>query len=350
MLSRDKLRKVAVAGMTFTFALAIGFVMQNGDALAARLSDQPAVAAATLQSPQLVAAVMVPQDPVAAAGVSVPVAVALEPAAVRTAAVTTLPTMPPETPAPVLLAALDIEPEVMEPPPPSTAATNDCPVAVMATTLPAGLVRLDLAAPCLPDRVATIHHQGMMFTLLTAADGTASATVPALVQVAVFVVDLGEGQGAVAVAEVPEVALIDRAVLQWQGTDGLGIHAREFGAAYGSSAHVWAGNPRAADAAMLGQGGFLIRLGDPSLTGAMLAEVYTFPTGTSVAEGQVDLSVEASVTAANCGQEIAAQAIQISPEGSPSVIDLTMIMPDCDALGELLVLSNMLMDLTLAAR
>ena len=31
-------------------------------------------------------------------------------------------------------------------------------------------------------------------------------------------------------------------------------------------------------------------------------------------------------------------------------IDLTLAMPDCESLGELLVLSNMLEDLTLAAR
>ena len=34
----------------------------------------------------------------------------------------------------------------------------------------------------------------------------------------------------------------------------------------------------------------------------------------------------------------------------PSAIDLTMTLPDCDAIGEFLVLKNMFEDLTLAAK
>lgn len=344
MLTRDKMRKFAVAGTTFSVALGIGFVMQNGDALAARFSDAPtAPVPPAAEAPPLVqaAVVIAPEAPVVATP---------EPTAARPAIIDAVPTMPAEPWAPALAVALESEPEVVAPPEPAIAALPDCPIALTATTLPAAMVRLDLSAPCLPDQMARIHHQGMMFTILTAPDGTASVTVPALVEGAVFVVDLGEGEGAVAVAEVPDLALVDRAVLQWQDTDGLGIHALEFGAGYGSDGHVWAGHPRAADAAMLGQGGFLILLGDPTLQGAMLAEVYTYPTGMTSREGQVALSVEAVVTTANCGLEIAAQSIQIAAGAETVAADLTMSMPGCDAVGEILVLSNMLTDLTLAAR
>lgn len=360
MLSRTKLRKFAVAGATFSVALGIGFVMQNGDALASRFSDLPARAA---PQPQVVPvqAAIAPAMPIPqTADIALPVdaAAALPdsaPGPVQIAAAVTrpgdaLPAMPVEAAVPdTMLAALETELPFLAPAPPPVAIAPDCTVTLTATVLPAAMVRLDLAAPCAPDQMATIHHQGMMFSALTDRTGQLGLTVPALVVDAVFIADLGDSQGAVAVAAVPEIAGIDRAVLQWQGLDGLGIHAREFGADYGTTGHVWSGNPHAA-AAMPGQGGYMIRLGDPTLAGAMLAEVYTYPSDRSERAGRIVLSVEAEITAANCGQEIAAQAIQVSPGGPPFATDLTMTLPGCEAVGEYILLSNMLLDLTLAAR
>ena len=42
----SQIRKIAVAGGTFAAALGIGFVVQNGDALASRLAGEPEVVAA----------------------------------------------------------------------------------------------------------------------------------------------------------------------------------------------------------------------------------------------------------------------------------------------------------------
>ena len=81
-----------------------------------------------------------------------------------------------------------------------------------------------------------------------------------------------------------------------------------------------------------------------------MVEVYTFPTGTTSRDGSVALSVEAEVTAENCGRDVAAQSIQIDPASTLIAIDLTMTMPKCDAVGEFLVLKNMFKDLTLAAK
>jgi len=62
------------------------------------------------------------------------------------------------------------------------------------------------------------------------------------------------------------------------------------------------------------------------------------------------LTVEVEVTQENCGREIAAQSIQLNAGLEPSAIDLTMTLPDCNAIGEFLVLKNMFEDLTLAAK
>jgi hypothetical protein len=79
-----------------------------------------------------------------------------------------------------------------------------------------------------------------------------------------------------------------------------------------------------------------------------MAEVYTFPTGTTSLDGSIALSVEAEITDANCGRAIAAQSIRIDPLSEPTAIDLNM--PECSAVGEFLVLKNMFKDLTLASK
>jgi len=244
----------------------------------------------------------------------------------------------------------EAEPEAVEPmPPEQVAAVSDCAVDLRATPAPAGLVQLALSAPCAPLAQVTIHHQGMMFSALTDPEGAVQVTVPALAEQALFIADVRGGGGAVALVDVPEVAGLDRAVLQWQGDIGLDLHAREFGADYGSAGHVWSAAPRDAQLALAAGEGFLLQLGEPAADQPLMAQVYTFPRALAHQDGDVVLTVEAEVGTNNCGQEIAAQSIQIAPGAEPTAIDLTLALPGCDAVGEMLVLSGMLTDLHLAA-
>jgi hypothetical protein len=359
----SRTRQILVACGTFSVALGIGFVMQNGDALAARFSEAPAPAM-PLQSPSDVVATPVAMRsetvaPAGAARIAQLIAASranegpLMPAAAVTTAnmieLTQEEAAPTDPTATMQLAAIQTE---LPPPVPATPilAAPDCSVSLIADVMPAAMVELALSAPCSPDAKATIHHQGMMFSVLTDAEGRATVAVPALVESAVFLADLATGTGAVAVTTVPDMANYDRAVLQWQGQDGPEIHALEFGAAYGETGHVWHGAARDAAYAMTGDGGFLVRLGDPEAFNPLMAEVYTYPSGQSRRDGAVDFTVETPVTAANCGREMAAQTIQVSPGAQPISLDLEMTIPDCESLGEFLVLNHMLFDLTLAAR
>ena len=378
MRFQAKVRKVAVAAATFSVALGIGFVMQNGDALAGRFvepaatpPDQFGMPAGPVLRP-VAQAMPTPGDGLAAMPARLPMPRTLsqtlpQPAAEPALAPPVIPVQAQSVPerqaetpvpgplaqpeAPRLLAALESDPAHDAPLPlPEPEPQIVCEPVLTAAPMPAAMVALSLTAPCAPDSTVTIHHQGMMFTVLTDPTGRLQVTVPALVAGAVFIADLGNGAGAVAVADVPEAAQIDRAVLLWQGLDGLMIHAREFDAPYGAPGHVWSGAPGNAQAAQAGEGGFLIRLGGPAIADGMMAEVYTYPSFQNRRSGTVVLTVEAEITAGNCGRDVSAQAIQMSPGGPPFAADLTMTLPDCDALGELLVLNNMLMDLTLAAR
>ncbi|MWD28654.1 translocase [Aquicoccus sp. SCR17] len=232
---------------------------------------------------------------------------------------------------------------------PTAAAQEECSVGMEAEPQAAATVALSLDAPCQPNARVTIHHNGMMFTDVTDADGNLSLTVPALASQAVFIAALDNSEGAVAMADVPSLDRFDRIVLQWKGQEGIELHAMEFSDDYDGPGHVWSKAERSPEAAESGEGGFLVTLGDAGMDGALQAEVYTFPAAATKRSGDVDMSVEAEVTEGNCGKEIEAQTIEVHRGTAPRVQDVTVFVPDCDAVGDFLVLKNLIEDLKIAS-
>ncbi len=249
---------------------------------------------------------------------------------------------------PVTLAALDDQPIEGELPAEEPAPTFGCEIDLRAQPVAAAMVKLTLTAPCQANAQFTLHHNGMMFSDATDENGEAVMTVPALNSAAIFIATFTEGASAVASVEVSTLEYYDRVVAQWSGLAGLQIHALEYGAAYGEDGHVWAGAARDMASAARGEGGFMVRLGDPEVFNPLLAEVYTFPSGTALKGGEIDLSLEAEVTEANCGKDIEAQTLQKPGSGKMVARDLLLAMPDCEAIGDFLVLKNMFDDLNIA--
>lgn len=228
------------------------------------------------------------------------------------------------------------------------AITAACDITADAQAVAAAMVKLALDAACLPNERLTVHHNGMIFTEVTDDKGRLNVTVPALAEEAVFILAFGNGDGAVAQTTVPELSDFNRVVLQWKGAAGFELHAREFGADYGDAGHVWSGAPRDMATAVLGEGGFMIRNGDTDVAEPLMAEIYSFPVAAAAQEGDVALSVEAEVSKSNCGLEIEAQALELRGTDQVKTQNLTLAVPDCDAVGNFLVLNNLLQDLKVA--
>ena len=230
-----------------------------------------------------------------------------------------------------------------------------CGVEASATALPGALVRLQITAPCRENERITLHHHGMMVTETLGSEGQLDLVIPALSSTATFIVEpapLAAAEeaaavGAVVQVAVPDLAQVDRVVLQWSGNSGFEIHAREFGAQYGENGHVWHGADSAQEAA-----GQMTRLGDANQLVPRLAEIYSFQRdlGSSpAATGLIEISVEAEITEINCGREIAAQSLRVVA-GRVQTRDLVLNMPDCTATGDFLVLNNLVENLKIAAR
>ena len=170
-MSRKK--KFVTAAVTFSTALGIGFVMQYGDAVASRLQPEDGFTPADVMLPKeanLIASLAIPQ---ASQALDIPI--------------------------PVRLAALDDAADIMMLPEiaaPAAAPEPVCSVTMDATVLPLAMVSLAVAAPCQPNAAMSIHHQGMMFTVLTDDAGIADIFVPALAEDAFFISSFEGGDGA----------------------------------------------------------------------------------------------------------------------------------------------------------
>lgn len=230
------------------------------------------------------------------------------------------------------------------------ATESGCQASVTATPGPAALIDLAVSAPCLPSERIVIHHEGMMFTGQTDADGQAKVIVPALKVESVVMTSFADGTTIMTPTSTPSLNFYDRVVLQWQGNAGLQVHAFEYGATYNQDGHVWAGRPQSIATAAAGDGGFIMQVGVADALNPMLAEVYTFPSGITTRLGDVGLTVEAEITRHNCERDVAAQTLQFVPEQGLAIQDLSFTIPTCQAIGEYLVLNNLLEPVNLAQR
>jgi hypothetical protein len=364
-----RIRKIGLAAGTFSAALGIGFVMQNGDALASRFGSETApvqsapftqaVGEATSFEPQspLALAVRVNNEVSTIPMMQIGVVFASSPEIMDPAPDVSTAIILPEIAkvpvaqeAPIQLAALDLGPSPVVEIGVVSGSAIDCVPSMQATAGAAASLGLAIAAPCHVNAPFTIHHQGMMFTATTNDVGQAQLIVPALAEVAVVIAAFDGGDGAVATAIVADFASYDRAVLQWQGDASVKLSAYEDDAKFGDDNHIHSDNPGDMNRLEAAVGGYLVRLGDGSVGDRLMAEVYTFPSGMLGTAHNVMLVAEAEITSGNCGQELNAQSIQVSPNRDTAAIDLTMIMPECDAIGDFLILQNMFEDLTIALR
>ena len=341
MLRGTTIKRLIIAGGTLLCALAIGYVMQ-------KTADKPL----GLSAPDTIETNSLPklgraepdanaetEEEISLEDITLTSAVPVPPAAAP---------QPEKLPVEPVTLAMQEDVPIAKLPSEEPSPAFSCDIDFEAHAVAAAMVSVKLRAPCLPNERFTLHHNGMMFTGVTDNAGHYAGSVPALARNSVFMIAFPNGNGRTATAEIETLEYYDRFVVQWQGESGLQIHALEYGAAYGDEGHVWFDAARDMANAARGEGGFVARLGAPGQQDARMAEVYTFPTGTALRTGEVQISLEVEVTAENCGRDVEAQALHVSGPGTAETRMLSLSMPDCNAVGDYLVLKNMFDDLKIA--
>lgn len=224
-----------------------------------------------------------------------------------------------------------------------------CGLSVSTTALDGARVALDIMDPCQPHSRVVIEHSGLNLTGRTDVMGLLTMDVPAFETPAFFTVRMPDGATDSSLAIVPDLDDFYRVGLQWNEDRALELHALEFGATYGDDGHIWQGSVGSVERAVSGAGGFISIVGADEVDSPMLAQIYTLPRDTLDDAGNVRLTIEAPVTEANCGRDTLARTLELEEDGNVAVIELTFTFPDCDAVGEYLVLQNLLQDLRVAS-
>ncbi|MBC2836215.1 hypothetical protein [Paragemmobacter straminiformis] len=253
--------------------------------------------------------------------------------ALRMAAATPLAPSP-AVPQPRAQAAAEPAPEAAAEPaadPVLAEAYDPCAISLEAFAEEGAMIGITLLAPCRADARVVLQHGGLAVAQKTLATGSLFTALPAMEAKGEIEARFDDGTVLKAAAPVPELAGLRRIAVQWQKADRFALNGFERGADYGEAGHKTALN------------GGVLALGDPSATPAMLAEVYTFPD-----PEDARVTIEAEVTPDVCGRELMGETI-LSQAGAAQVQDLTLAMPECDALGGFVVLNNPLADMTLAA-
>ncbi|GIT92738.1 hypothetical protein JANAI62_30250 [Jannaschia pagri] len=221
---------------------------------------------------------------------------------------------------------------------------GDCAITVDAMSLAAATIAMDISAPCDAGSRVDVVQSDLQFAIVLDEAGTATLQMPALSDEPAVAILVADRDPLSFQTEAVDVRGYHRAILYWQGSAGLELHAFEGEASYGDDGHVGPEAPRTIAHALSGNGGFLTPLGDPGIEDARLALVYTLPAGLDAT-----LSIEAPVTEANCAQDIYGGTIQVGP-GIPVVTqDITMTMPTCEAVGDYVMLGNLMQPIAVAS-
>lgn len=315
-------RKLALGAATLAVAFGAGHLMQN-------VLSKPDTRQAAVADPKPKAITPLAAGP----DVSKPV---------TTAHITVLP--PVSKPAPFPNVALQPAPAPVPVQPVAEApAPKDCKPVLDLSVEPAAMLGLVLTAPCNPDERVVLRHAGLAVTGRTSMTGSLFLSLPAMEQAAQVSVLFGDGASVEGSIAVPELAGMQRFGVQWMAQDAFQVNAFEGGADYGQPGHVSAATPQRPAPGQPHSGGFLTQIGSDQVDLPMLAEVYTYP-----AKGEADIVVEAAVTKTTCGRELLGETL-MSRAGQVTVTDLTLAMPDCSAVGDFLMLKNLVPDPKIAA-
>lgn len=360
----DRKRQLALVFATLGIALGAGHLVQNGAAPSVPQAAVPSQVTQVSAGPDVVQKPALPAADTAVPTSPVRAAAAAEPPPPPVIVADLSPSPLPALRAPVVAASLPSAAIAVQPAPiatvtvpvpsvtpatsmpqPAVTTVNACAPSLRLAAAPQAMVGISLLAPCAPEARVVISHAGLSITGKTNAQGSLFLSLPALEVDATITARLPDATEVEQTVRVPAMAALRRMGVQWHNADAFQLHAFENSAGYAEPGHVFAAKPQMPTTGLADTGGFMSMLGDGSVDMPMQAEIYTFPAGIAA---NADIVIEATVTDATCGRELMGETI-MTLAGKVYITDLTLAMPGCDAVGDILVLKNLLTDLTIAA-
>ena len=319
MPGMTRMKRAATISSTFAFALGIGFVMQNGDASAARYAtDDPSLVHKPVMiidySPlrEMTEFRLKPEPNTNHPASSI----AIDPDSVKLVAL-------------VEDIAVEDDGALFAQTRPSPAEKVACDILAAAVPDTTGAVTVTILSECRSNAAFTVNHSGVTFSGKTDDNGMSILTVPAMSAEATFFISFEDGKSLVTSTYAPTAENYNRVVFQWEGHPGTYLQ-------------------ETADISAFAR---VDRLGADVGEIPRYAEIYSFPVKVGFPDGIDDIDIVATVTDDNCGQDLIAQSFTIFPGlVDLQFKDIRITLSPCDHIGDTISLNKILGEQTLAAK
>lgn len=219
----------------------------------------------------------------------------------------------------------------------SASTTGDdpaCALDLRLKTAPGAMIDLSLSAPCNLGERVVFRHAGLAFTDTIGADGQLQVQLPAMATDALVAAYVGSSEVVLGNISVPDATEYLRLAVQMAGPYRFDLRADEQGQVF--VAKSAGGEGATHRITSLGQA----RMEDP-----LLSQVYSVALRDFA---NPELTVELGITPETCGRTLTAEVV-LSRFGKAFQSSRTVAVPLCGTAGDILLLKNLLPDLTLDA-
>lgn len=196
------------------------------------------------------------------------------------------------------------------------------------------MIDLALSAPCNLGERVVVRHAGMAFAETIGADGQLRLQLPAMAADATVAAYVGNAEVVLGKVTVSDVAEYLRLAVQMPGTARFGLRAEEQGQVF-----------VAKSAALDGAAHRITELGQAKIDDPLLSQVYSVALRDYATP---ELTVELRITPETCGRTLTAE-VTLSRFGKAEQTHPSVSVPLCGTSGDILLLKNLLPDLTLAS-
>lgn len=208
-----------------------------------------------------------------------------------------------------------------------------CAVTLALAPADGAMIDVSLSAPCNLGERVVIRHSGLSFSATIGGGGQLRLQLPAL-EVDALVAAYFEGSEILlAQVAVPEAADYIRFAVQMPYPAHFDLRARE-----GEQVFV------SGQVGAIGEQRRILNLGSMKSANPLLSQVYSIRKSAFLSP---DLTVELRISGEICGKTLPAETI-LSNGGKISKLQFDVAVPNCGASGDILLLKNLLRDLTLA--
>lgn len=215
----------------------------------------------------------------------------------------------------------------------SQGADPACALALDLTALAGAMVDLRLSAPCALGKAVVIRHSGLAFSARVGANGQLHVQFPAMETQALVAAYVGDSEVILEQITVADAAEYLRLAVQMPGYARFDLRAVE------QDGHVYVAGNATTDGPHR-----IMRLGQGGAEDQIVSEVYSVALSDYEAS---DLTAELRITSQTCGKTLIAEIVT-SRAGRAIETRREVAMPLCGTSGDILLLKNLLPDLTLA--